>query len=61
MNLQRMLIIDLRTKVTHSLIESLMDLFQAGSMFNMQGSDPIWGNAKMNEIVDACLGAKGVI
>ena len=34
---------------------------QAESMFNMQGPDPIWGNATMDEIVDARLCAMGVI
>ena len=41
--------------------QSMMNLFQAGSMFNMQGPDPIWGNASINEVVDARLGAMGVV
>jgi len=41
--------------------QSMMNLFQAGSMFNMQGPDPIWGNASISEIVDARLGAMGVV
>jgi hypothetical protein len=39
----------------------MMHLLQAGSMFNNQGPDPIWGHATINEVVDAHLGAMGVV
>ena len=41
--------------------QSMMNLFQAGSAFNIQGPDPIWGNASISEVVDARLGAMGVV
>lgn len=41
--------------------QSLMQLFQMGSMFNAYGPDPVWGNASIDEVVDARLGAMGVI
>ena len=44
-----------------SIQQSMMNLFQAGSMIDLQGPDPIWGNATMDEIVTARLGAMGVV
>jgi uncharacterized membrane protein YkvA (DUF1232 family) len=44
-----------------SIQQSMMNLFQTGSMINLQGPDPIWGNATIDEVVDARLGAMGVV
>ena len=41
--------------------QSLMYLLNAGVGFNMAGPDPVWGNASIDEIVDARLGAMGYV
>lgn len=41
--------------------QSMTALLNAGSNFNMSGPDPVWGNASMDEIVNARLGAMGVV
>ncbi len=44
-----------------SIQQSLLSLLNAGGGFNMAGPDPIWGNASIDEIVNARLGAMGVV
>jgi uncharacterized membrane protein YkvA (DUF1232 family) len=41
--------------------ESLLGLLDYGAGFDMTGPDPIWGNATMDEIVDARLGGMGYV
>lgn len=44
-----------------SIQQSLIQLVQLGSMFNISGPDPVWGNASIDDIVTTRLGAMGVI
>jgi len=41
--------------------QSLQNLFNHASVFEMSQPDPIWGNASISEVVDAQLGAWGVV
>lgn len=41
--------------------QSFLSLLGSGSGFNITGPDPMWGHATMDEIVDARLGALGVV
>jgi len=41
--------------------QSLQSLLSSDSGFNMADTDPMWGNASMDEIVTARLGAMGVV
>lgn len=41
--------------------DSFQSFLATGSMFDMTGPDPIWGNASIDEIVNAQMGALGIV